>query len=139
MDEVCFLFSLVSSRRTVSLLWWSVGEFVSALVASMRSVFLVCWRDYLSWSQVNALVALVGGGELFLSALEVIRQYDSCNTGELDRHAQHRQPCLASRTLRVIVRQEQPVLSGTHWSLFVHRQMSVVLCLRRFPMKQAEA
>ena len=80
-----------------------------------------------------------GGGELFLSALEVIRQYDSCNTGELDRHAQHRQPCLASRTLRVIVRQEQPVLSGTHWSLFVHRQMSVVLCLRRFPMKQAEA
>ena len=66
---------------------------------------------------------------------EVIRQYDSCNTGELDRHAQHQQPCLASRTLRVIVRQEQPVLSGTHWSSFAHRQMSVVLCLRRFPMK----
>ena len=35
---------------------------------------------------------------------EVIRQYDSCNTGELDRHAQHQQPCLTSRTLRVIVR-----------------------------------
>ena len=34
-----------------------------------------------------------------------------------------------------IVRQEQPVLSGTHWSSFAHRQMSVVLCLRRFPMK----
>ena len=66
---------------------------------------------------------------------EVIRQYDSCNTGELDRHAQHQQPCLANRTLRVIVRQEQPVLSGTHWSSFAHRQMSVVLCLRRFPMK----
>ena len=33
---------------------------------------------------------------------EVIRQHDSCNTGELDRHAQHQQPCLASRTLRVI-------------------------------------
>ena len=64
---------------------------------------------------------------------EVIRQYDSCNTGELDRHAQHQQPCLASRTLRVFVRQEQPVLSGTHWSSFA--QMSVVLCLRRFPMK----
>ena len=66
---------------------------------------------------------------------EVIRQYDSCNMGELDRHAQHQQPCLAGRTLRVIVRQEQPVLSGTHWSSFAHRQMSVVLCLRRFPMK----
>ena len=67
--------------------------------------------------------------------LEVIRQYDSCNTGELDRHAQHQQPCLASRILRVIVRQKQPVLSGTHWSSFAHRQISVVLCLRRFPMK----
>ena len=67
---------------------------------------------------------------------EVIRQYDSCNTGELDRHAQHQQPCLASRTLRVIVRQVQPVLSGTHWSSFAHRQISVVLCLRRFPMKR---
>ena len=66
---------------------------------------------------------------------EVIRQYDSCNTGELDQHAQHQQPCLARRTLRVIVRQEQPVLSGTHWSSFARRQMSVVLCLRRFPMK----
>ena len=66
---------------------------------------------------------------------EVIRQYDSCNTGELDRHAQHQQPCLASRTPRVIARQEQPVLSGTHWSSFAHRQMSVVLCLRRFPMR----
>ena len=66
---------------------------------------------------------------------EGIRQYDSCNTGELDRHAQHQQPCLASRTPRVIARQEQPVLSGTHWSSFAHRQMSVVLCLRRFPMK----
>ena len=66
---------------------------------------------------------------------EVIRQYDSCNKGELDRHAQHQQPCLASRTLRVIVRQEQPVLSVTHWSSFAHRQMSVVLCLRRFPME----
>ena len=66
---------------------------------------------------------------------EVIRQYDSCNTGELDRHAQHQQPCLASRTLRVTVQQEQPVLSGTHWSSLAHRQMSVVLCLRRFPMK----
>ena len=60
---------------------------------------------------------------------------DSCNTGEHDRHAQNQQPCLASRTLPVIVRQEQPVLSGTHWSSFAHRQMSVVLCLRRFPMK----
>ena len=66
---------------------------------------------------------------------EVIRQYDSCNTGELDRHAQHQQPCLASRTLRVTVQQEQPVLSGTHWSSLARRQMSVVLCLRRFPMK----
>ena len=66
---------------------------------------------------------------------EVIRQYDSCNTGELDRHAQHQQPCLASRMLRVIVRQKQPVLSGTHCSSFAHRQMSAVLCLRRFPMK----
>ena len=66
---------------------------------------------------------------------EVIPQYHSCNTGELDRHVQHQQPCLASRTIRVIVRQEQPVLSGTHWSSFAHRQMSVVLCLRRFPMK----
>ena len=66
---------------------------------------------------------------------EVIRQYDSCNTGELDRHAQHQQPCLASRTLRVTVQQEQPVLSGTHWSSLTRRQMSVVLCLRRFPMK----
>ena len=37
-----------------------------------------------------------------LPILEVIRQHDSCNTGELDRHAQHQQPCLASRTLRVI-------------------------------------
>ena len=69
------------------------------------------------------------------SIYEVIQQYDSCNTGELDRHAQHQQPCLASRTPRVIARQEQPVLSGTHWSSFAHRQMSVVLCLRRFPMK----
>ena len=34
--------------------------------------------------------------------IEGIRQYDSCNTGELDRHAQHQQPCLASRTLRVV-------------------------------------
>ena len=67
--------------------------------------------------------------------IEVIRQYDSCNTGELDRHAQHQQPCLASRTLRVTVQQEQPVLSGTHWSSLARRQMSVVLCLRRFPMK----
>ena len=25
---------------------------------------------------------------------EVIRQYDSCNTGELDRHAQHNSPAL---------------------------------------------
>ena len=40
------------------------------------------------------------------AVIEVIRQYDSCNTGELDRHAQHQQPCLASRTLRVVVRQE---------------------------------
>ena len=31
------------------------------------------------------------------------------------------------------------VLSGTHWFSFVDRQMSVVLCLQRFPMKQAEA
>ena len=67
--------------------------------------------------------------------IEVIRQHDSSNTGELDRHAQHQQPCLASRTLRVVVRQEQPVLSGTHWSSFAHRQMSVVLCLWRFAMK----
>ena len=66
---------------------------------------------------------------------EGIRQYDSCNTGELDRHAQHQQPCLASRTPRVVVRQKQPVLSGTHCSSFVHRQMSVVFCLQRFPMK----
>ena len=74
-------------------------------------------------------------GAPFANMVYVIRQYDSCNTGELDRHAQHQQPCLASRTPRVIVRQEQPVLSGTHWSSFAHRQMSVVLCLRRFPMK----
>ena len=66
---------------------------------------------------------------------EGIWQYDSCNTGELDRHAQHQQPCLASRTPRVVVRQKQPVLSGTHCSSFVHRQMSVVFCLQRFPMK----
>ena len=66
---------------------------------------------------------------------EGIRQCDSCNTGELDLHAQHQQHCLASRTPRVVVRQEQPVLSGTHWSSFAHCQMSVVLCLKRFPMK----
>ena len=72
---------------------------------------------------------------LEVGLLEVIRQYDSSNTGELHRHAQHQQPCLASRTLRVVVWQEQPVLSGTHWSSFAHRQMSVVLCLRRFAMK----
>ena len=72
---------------------------------------------------------------MFYCILEGIRQYDSCNTGELDRHEQHQQPCLASRTPRVVVRQMQPVLSGTHCSSFVHRQMSVVFCLQRFPMK----
>ena len=66
---------------------------------------------------------------------EGIRQYDLCNMGELDRHSQHLQPCLASWTPRVVVRQEQPVSSGTHWSSFAHRQMSVVLCLQRFPIK----
>ena len=30
--------------------------------------------------------------------LEGIRQYHTSNTGELDRHAQHQQPCLVSRT-----------------------------------------
>ena len=74
---------------------------------------------------------LLGHGSLN----EVIRQYDSSNTGELDRHAQHQQPCLASRTHRVVVWQEQPVLTGPHWSSFANRQMSVVLCLRRFAMK----
>ena len=44
-------------------------------------------------------------------------------------------PALQAETLCVVVRQEQPVLSGTHWSSLAHRQMSVVLCLRRFPMK----
>ena len=43
---------------------------------------------------------------------EGIRQYNSSNTGELDRHAQHQQPCLASRTPRVVVRQKQPVYQG---------------------------
>ena len=57
------------------------------------------------------------------------------NGGLSQTMTQHQQPCLASRTLRVIVRQEQPVLSGTHWSSFAHRQRSVVLCLWCFPMK----
>ena len=43
--------------------------------------------------------------------------------------------CLASPTPCVVVRQEQPVLSGTHCSSFAHRQMSIVFCLQRFPMK----
>ena len=93
-----------------------------------------CFDDYTVLTN-PALCRWVRSAPRFCSQKEVIRQYDSCNTGELDRHAQHQQPCLASRMLRVIVRQEQPVLSGTHWSSFAHRQMSVVLCLRRFPMK----
>ena len=72
--------------------------------------------------------------------LEVIRQYDSCNTDELDRHVQHQQPCLASPTPRIVVGQGQPVLSATHCSSFAHCHMSVVVlflfcfCLQRFPM-----
>ena len=92
-------------------------------------------RDDVCYVVTSAIEATIINGYPCERLHEVIRQYDSCNTGELDRHAQHQQPCLAGRTLRVIVRQEQPVLSGTHWSSFAYRQTSVVLCLRRFPMK----
>ena len=102
---------------------------------------ITCMERLLEWHQALRQLYLYTHDVSLVAAVEpvrlyeVIRRYDSCNTGELDRHAQHQQPCLASRTLRVIVRQEQPVLSGTHWSSFAHRQMSVVLCLRRFPIK----
>ena len=82
---------------------------------------------------LNCQTATHGGwGATKIICREGIWQYPSCNTGALARHAQHQQLCLASRTPRVVVRQEQPVLSGTHWSSFAHRQMSVVLCLQRF-------
>ena len=41
-------------------------------------------------------------------------------------------------TSRVVVRQEQPGLSRIYWSLLVQCQMSVVLCLQRFPIKHRE-
>ena len=72
------------------------------------------------------------------SIFEGIRQYDLCNTGDLDRHAQHQQPCLASRTHRVVFQQEQPFLSGTHWSSFAHHQMSVVFMLTAISNENTE-
>ena len=62
-----------------------------------------------------------------------------CVTGEFDQHAQHQQPCLASRTPHLAVRQKQTGLSGKHWSSFVHHQMSVVFCSQRFQMKPEDA
>ena len=46
-------------------------------------------------------------------------------------------PALPAKRLvfGVIVGQEQPVLSGTRWSSFVHRQMSLAFCLQRFQME----
>ena len=99
-----------------------MGEFITSVSISLTLVVLrlKSLRD-------------IGGTTIqdvgHLALLESIRQHDSCNTGELDRHAQHQQSCLTSRTPRIVVRQEQPVLSGTHCSSFAHRQMSVVFLL----------
>ena len=43
---------------------------------------------------------------------EGIRQYGSCNMGELDRHVQHQQSFLASWTPRVVVRQNNLFYQG---------------------------
>ena len=50
---------------------------------------------------------------LEVGLLEVIRQYDSCNTGELDRHAQHQQPCPYSTSLGC---RRQPSLACHAWN-----------------------
>ena len=55
------------------------------------------------WNVLQRFITRVTG-IVDAAHLEGIRQYDSCNTGEFDRHAQHQQPCLASRTPRVVVR-----------------------------------
>ena len=104
----------ISSQRIFGVrlisIWWKAALFVGRMVAS-SPILPPEEMKTTHWS--------------YSTVCEVIRQYDSCNTGELDRHAQHQQPCLASRTLRVIVWQEQPVLSGIHWSSFEHRQITV--------------
>ena len=98
------------------------------------SVYFSLSDQWLRNNSVNATLYLWSGrAESF--RFERIRQYDSCNTTELDRHAQYQQPCLASRMPRVVVGQEQLVFSGTLWSSFAHRQMSVILCFQRVPMK----
>ena len=111
-------------------IFWRLGTDI-ATISKCESVTLVVCLGIGSLSNEHQ------SGILYHASLliEGIRQCDSCNTGELDRHAQHQQPCPASRTPRVVVRQEQPVLSGTHCSSFARRQMSVVFCLQRLPMK----
>ena len=88
-----------------------------------------CYRSF-SWSANWRVIRCEG-------PCKGIRLYDSRDTGQLEWHACNTNTSGSQPECwpRVAVQQQQPGLSGTRWSSFVHHQMSVVLCLQRFQWK----
>ena len=63
--------------------------------------------------QLHVLLGFMASASSTLHAhREGIRQYDSCDTGVLDRHAQHQQPCLASEGLVLLSDKSNLVYQG---------------------------
>ena len=127
--------NLTNQRSMVKLRWNSMGGCITLFNGGYCTLSNILPYARCFWRGILYNAYYVIYTTLSIETVRVFGSTTLCNTGELDRHAQHQQPCLASRTPRVVVRQKQPVLSGTHCSSFVHRQMSVVFCSQRFPMK----